>query len=85
MTRAEILDQMSQDIDHLTKKDIDEVLVNLLKTIQKKIAVGETIYLRGFGTFGSKIRKERVARNIRTGESIIVPEHKVAFLRPEKN
>ncbi len=84
MTRAEIVDQISQDIDYLNKKDMNEIIVLLLETIQDKVVDGETIYLRGFGTFGYKIRKERTARNMKTGESIYVPKHKVPYFRAGK-
>ncbi len=82
MTRAEIVDEISQDINHINKKDMDELLVLLLSTIQEKIVDGETVYLRGFGTFGSKIRKERKARNMKTNETILVPEHRVPYFQP---
>ncbi len=81
MTRAEIVDEISKDLNHIHKKDMDDILVLLLKTIQEKVVDGETVYLRGFGTFGSKVRKERIARNMKTGEAIRVPEHLVPFFR----
>ncbi len=84
MTRAEIVDQISQDMNNITKKEMDTVLVLLLEAITDNVVEGETIYLRGFGTFGSKVRKERAARNLKTGEKIMVPEHKVPFFIPGK-
>ncbi len=84
MTRADIVDQISQDINHITKKDLDDVLVLLLKAITDNVVNGETIYLRGFGTFGTKVRKERIARNLKTNEKIRVPEHKVPYFQPGK-
>ncbi|MCP4180324.1 MAG: integration host factor subunit beta [bacterium] len=84
MTRAEIVEEISQGINHLHKKDINQIIVLLLETIQDKVIDGETIYLRGFGTFGSKIRKQRIARNMKTGESITVPEHSVPYFRAGK-
>ena len=41
----------------------------------------EHIELRGFGTFGTKIRRARVARNPKTNVKVNVPEHKVPYLK----
>lgn len=84
MTRADIVNLISEDIN-LPKKDIDTVVMLLLKNVSSYIVKGETIYFRGFGTFGSKIRKERIARNLKTNEKLKVPEHRVPYFQPGKD
>ena len=83
MTRADIVNLISEEVN-LSKNDIEKIVVKFQKTIVQKIAEGETIYLRGFGTFGSKIRKERMARNIKTNEPILVPLHKAPYFKAGK-
>ncbi len=83
MTRSEIVQQIYEEIQ-IQKKDIDQIIVLLEKGIIDNLIKGETIFFRGFGTFGTKIRKERKARNIRTNESILVPEHRVPYFQPGK-
>ncbi len=85
MTRAEIVEEINQDIDYLLKKDLNQIIVWLLQTIHEKVVEGETVYLRGFGTFGSKIRKQRIARNMKTGELITVAEHRVPYFTAGKD
>lgn len=84
MTRSDIVNQISEEVD-LPKKVIDETVMILLKSIVDNIVKGETIYFRGFGTFGTKLRKERVARNIKTNEKLVVPEHYVPYFQPGKD
>ncbi len=84
MTRADIVNQISEEVGH-AKKDIDFVVTALLKGVFDSIVKGETVYFRGFGTFGSKIRKQRVARNLKTNERLIVPEHYVPYFQPGKD
>ena len=36
----------------------------------------------GFGSFGTKTRAAKVARNITKNESILVPEHKIPSFKP---
>ncbi len=83
MTRAEIVNQISEEVN-FAKKDIDTVITLLLKKVIDNIVKGETIYFRGFGTFGTKVRKERIARNLKTNEKLRVPEHKVPYFQPGK-
>jgi len=40
--------------------------------------------LRDFGVFKVKTRKPRKARNLRTGEEVMVPERKVVVFTPGK-
>ena len=40
--------------------------------------------LRGFGAFGVKKRKARIARNPRTGSAVPVPEKKIPFFKMGK-
>jgi DNA-binding protein HU-beta len=53
-----------------------------MDSIKGTVAAGETVYLRGFGSFGTKVRKKKIARNITKKESIVVPEHKIPVFKP---
>lgn len=68
-----------------------------LSQLQAKVAVQETLSamidhlvkdgrleLRNFGVFEIHTRKERIARNPRTGEKVMVPERKVVTFKPGK-
>ena len=57
----------------LTQADTKIVVEELLETISKVLETGDTIEIRGFGTFYIKKRKARPARNPKTGE--VVPLH----------
>jgi len=39
------------------------------------MANGENVYLRGFGTFHLKKRKEKTGRNIKIGTAVSIPAH----------
>ncbi len=83
MTRADLVQQIYEEIS-LPKKDIDQIIVLLQKSIIDHLVTGDTLYFRGFGTFGTKVRKERIAQNFKTNEQIVVPEHKVPYFKPGK-
>jgi integration host factor subunit beta len=58
----------------LTQADTKIVVEELIETIAKNLEDGRNIEIRGFGTFYTRIRKPRPARNPKTGE--VVPLYK---------
>jgi DNA-binding protein HU-beta len=76
MTKAELVNAIAIKTGY-DKTTIMNVVESAMDNIKNTVAAGETVYLRGFGSFGTKVRKQKVARNITKKESIIVPEHKI--------
>lgn len=54
----------------LTQADTKIVVEELLETIALTMEAGKSIEIRGFGTFYTKVRKPRPARNPKTGEVV---------------
>ena len=54
----------------LTQADTKIVVEELLQTIAHILEEGKCIEIRGFGTFYTKVRKPRPARNPKTGEVV---------------
>jgi integration host factor subunit beta len=54
----------------LTQADTKIVVEELLETIAKNLEGGKNIEIRGFGTFYTRVRKPRPARNPKTGEVV---------------
>ena len=55
-----------------------------MESIKSNMGKGNEIFIRGFGTFGMKDRKERIARNITARTSVYVPAHVVPVFKPAK-
>ena len=53
-----------------------------MQNIKKGVATGDDVYLRGFGSFVTKTRAQKIARNITKATSIVVPEHKIPYFKP---
>lgn len=69
-----------QDIAKSTgfvRNDIKTVVEQFLDLVGEKLIEGNTIEIRGFGTFACKPRKARPARNPRTGETVLIEERMV--------
>lgn len=54
----------------LTQADTRIVVEELIETLSHTLEEGRTIEIRGFGTFYTKIRKPRPARNPKTGDVV---------------
>lgn len=64
------------------KRLVQDVVESLLDQLKESLKAGNTIELRGFGTFEPRLRKGRAkARNPKTGEQLSVAPHYVAAFR----
>jgi len=83
VTKADIVELISREVE-VQKKDIAYIIDSFFGKVKGSLSRGEMMELRGFGTFGFKVRKARQARNPRTNERVEVPEHLVMFFKPGK-
>jgi DNA-binding protein HU-beta len=74
MTKKEIVNQMADDLQ-LNSIEVSRAVKSFLKVMRKNIIAGESIYLRGFGTFGIKKVNQKKGRNIVKKTSVVIPAH----------
>ena len=83
MTKAEIISKISEKTG-VEKVTTLAVVESLMVEIKDSIKENESVYLRGFGTFLAKERKEKTGRNISKNTTIIIPAHHIPFFKPSK-
>lgn len=84
MNKHELIKAVARMCPKMTKKDIGEVLDDILFTIEDCLAHGERVDLLNFGSFRVSDRKEKHATNPRTGEPVYIPARKVPVFKPGK-
>jgi integration host factor subunit beta len=85
MTKADLVEQVSDAIGPgLTRKECALVVDGFLNAVKAALVGGESIEIRGFGTFKVEARKPRVARNPRTGAQVKVPSRDVPVFKPSR-
>ncbi|GAO97583.1 integration host factor subunit beta [Caedimonas varicaedens] len=84
MTRAELVQKLTQSNVSLTPAQAEKSVEILLHEITSAIAKGQRVELRGFGVFISRQRKARLGRNPRTGDHVKVEAKKVPFFKAGK-
>lgn len=83
MTKAEIITEIAEQTG-LEKVDVQHVVECFFKVIKNSIQSGEHVYVRGFGSFITKKRAKKVARNISKKTSIILDAHYIPAFKPSK-
>jgi DNA-binding protein HU-beta len=66
------------------KKDVDMILSATLDAIGEALSAGEKVQLTGFGSFEVRHRAERMGRNPRTREEMLIPASKVPAFKAGK-
>lgn len=83
MTKAEIVTEISRSTG-LDKAAVLTTIEKFMEVVKDSMANGNNVYLRGFGSFVVKTRKEKTARNISQNTTIKIPAHEVPTFKPAK-
>ena len=79
MTKADIVSRIIEQTG-VEKATALAVVESFMEQVKNALTDGESVYLRGFGTF--LIRAAKTARNISTNTTIIVPAHSMPAFKP---
>lgn len=83
MTKAEVIAEIA-DKTGIDRGDVTATIEKFFEVVKDNMEEGESIYIRGFGSFVNKKRAKKVARNISKNTAIIIDEHFVPSFKPSK-
>lgn len=83
MTKADIVNEISRSTG-IEKPTVLATIEKFMEVVKDSMADGHNVYLRGFGSFVVKERKEKTARNISKNTSIKIPAHTVPSFKPSR-
>ncbi len=84
MNKTELIDKVAAKTG-FTKKDVDTALSAILEIITDTLSKDEKVQLVGFGSFETKLRAARTARNPKANVPVKVAPTKTAQFKPGKN
>ncbi len=84
MTKAEIIAQISEKTG-IDKNDVSNTIETFFSVVRDKMSEGESIYVRGFGSFVNKKRAQKIARNISKNTAITIDAHYIPSFKPAKS
>ncbi len=83
MTKAEIVAEIVKKTG-IEKVAVEATVEAIMESIKTSMSNGDNVYLRGFGTFLLKNRKEKTGRNITRNTSVTIPAHVIPAFKPSK-
>jgi DNA-binding protein HU-beta len=83
MRKADIVTRVSE-MTGVPKVDVLVTLEAFFKEVKESLKAGENVYVRGFGSFVTKKRAQKIGRIIKRNESIVIPAHYIPAFKPAK-
>src|ERR1700684_942736 len=83
MTKAELIEEVSRVVE-MTRKDSEVIVEAIFDSVVRALRTGDKIEIRGFGSFRTRPRQPRVARNPKTGARVDVPAKRIPYFKPSK-
>jgi integration host factor subunit beta len=86
MTKSELIEQVSEKIEGLTKKQTEVIVNEIFDSIKLALASEQDprVEIRGFGSFKVKERRSREGRNPKTGSQVSINAKKVPVFKAGK-
>ena len=84
MTKSELIERIAQKQAQLAHRDVELAVKMILEHMAERLASGERIEIRGFGSFSLHYRPGRVGRNPKTGTPVSLPAKYVPHFKPGK-
>ena len=84
MTKSELIERIAQKQTQLAYRDVELAVKTILEHMAERLANGDRIEIRGFGSFSLHYRPGRVGRNPKTGTPVSLPAKYVPHFKPGK-
>ncbi len=84
MNKSELIEALSRDID-IPHREAAAITNTIIETMTEALAQGDSIEIRGFGSFVIKNYGTYEGRNPKTGEKIKVKPKKLPFFKVGKD
>lgn len=83
MNKQELIEKlMTKTKQPVSHADMERILNGVMDEIKTAVAANDSVQLVGFGTFFTRDRAARTARNPQTGESMQVPAKRAPAFKP---
>lgn len=83
MNRTDLIYKVA-DINRFPTKQTERIINATFDEIKRELVSGGKVQILGFGTFEVRTRAPRKGKNPRTGETIDLPENKLASFKCSK-
>ena len=85
MNKSSLINSVHEKNVHTSKEDVYDSINEILDFISESLSSGNRVELRGFGSFSTRKRSKRIARNPKTGTYIQVNKKYHPYFRSSKS
>ncbi len=83
MRKQDLINHIA-DKTGIPKVDVLVTLETMFREVKEAVTSGQSIYIRGFGSFYPKKRAAKIGRNIKKNVAVNIPEHFIPAFKPAK-
>jgi integration host factor subunit alpha len=83
VTRADLAEAVYEELG-LSRQECSDLVESLLALLSDELARGETVKLSSFGSFAVRDKGERVGRNPKTKEEVMIDPRRVLVFKPSQ-
>lgn len=80
----DVLDIMTKKGAKVSTAMVELIVAETINSINRRVENLDPVNLRGFGSFHFKLRAQRIARNPRSLEEVLLPAHTAVIFRPAR-
>lgn len=80
MNKRDIVEALHERVG-FSKRETAVIVDTALEQMRTALEGGESVTISTFGTFSVKTRKAQKARNLKTGESVVVPPRRTVTFK----
>ncbi len=81
MEHSEVVQLLSERLE-VSGNEARRLILTITKLLTEKLSKNNGFTIPGFGTFGTRVRKQRRAFNPQTKSFILLPKKNTVFFRP---
>ncbi len=83
MTKIDIINRVAEKTG-LPKQDADTAVETIIALMKEALGKDESVILRRFGSFQTRVKNQRIGRNPKTGEEAEISARKVVRFKAGK-
>ena len=83
MTKANLVEEVARVVE-CSRREAESIVETVFESVTKALREGGRIEIRRFGSFGTRQRRGRIARNPKSGQPVQVPPKKIRFFKPSQ-
>ena len=84
IVKSKLIKYLKKSYPNFLTKDLEKLVNIVLNEIKKTLKRGERVELRGFGIFSTRLQKESIRRNPKSGEKVLVKKKRVIHWKMSK-